>query len=90
MFHSCNFRSQISHKTQANEERRVKLERERMKYKQVKLNLENSKNNTLKAEEIARYFLHFFSSFFFFFNVNSIMNGLMFNFSFCFKFVYTI
>ena len=56
MYNFWNFRSQISHKTQANEERRVKLERERMKYKQVKLNLENSKNNTLKAEEIARYF----------------------------------
>ena len=59
MIDFLNFRSQISHKTQANEERRVKLERERMKYKQVKLNLENSKNNTLKAEEIARYFQNF-------------------------------
>ena len=63
MFDFSNFRSQISHKTQANEERRVKLERERMKYKQVKLNLENSKNNTLKAEEIARYFHHFYLCF---------------------------
>lgn len=50
-----NSRSQNTHKGHANEERRVKLERERLKYKQVKVNLENSKNHTLKAEEIARW-----------------------------------
>ena len=48
------FRSENSHKSQANEERKVKLERERMKYKAVKVNLENSEKNTMKAEEIAR------------------------------------
>ena len=48
------FRSQNAHKSQANEEKKVKLERERLKYKSVKTNLENSKNNTMKAEEIAR------------------------------------
>ena len=47
-------RSENSHKSQANEERKVKLERERMKYKAVKVNLENSEKNTMKAEEIAR------------------------------------
>ena len=47
-------RSVNSHKSQANEERKVKLERERMKYKSVKVNLENSEKNTMKAEEVAR------------------------------------
>ena len=39
---------------QSNEEKRVKLERERQKYKLVKTNLETAKSSTIKAEELAR------------------------------------
>jgi chromosome segregation ATPase len=46
-------RSQNVIKSQANDEKKIKLERERFKYKQVKTNFENSKNVTLQAEELA-------------------------------------
>ena len=37
------------HNSQNNEEKRVKLERERQKYKVVKANLENAKDSTVKG-----------------------------------------